>query len=155
MKIMYLLVFVLYLVFPVLGYILHTSYDSSHPKLQKINFTNIRKSTSKEPGLQLIKWGVLAAITAFLSLIPLMGLPGAVVIQLFKFVQLLPEFTLQGDAMWPTALLLSLYMPLAWPFYLALQNATFVLFKKNIEINLLFYILIWLIILWLLIQICK
>lgn len=149
---MYIVVLILYTIFPVLGFFLHTSRITSHQRFKSINFHNIRKSTSKEPGLQLIKWGVLAALAAFLSLIPLMGLPGAMIIQLLKTVQLLPESVFEGDAMWPTAIILSLVMPLAWPFYLTLRNAAFFVFKKKIEFNLLLYILIWFFIIWLLIH---
>lgn len=64
---------------------------------------------------------IIAASLAFLGFFPLMGLPGGLLYEKWRFVfgrvglpKLFPE--LQGDRAWPAAILISI----AWPWFLPL-----------------------------------
>lgn len=122
-----LIICVLYVILPILGYwqFKKENQNLSEPQRIGLNFKMMRKATSDQPALQLIKWSVYAAIAAFISIVPLLGLPGGALLSLFGLFKLIPEHEMMGDKMWPIAILVSILIPLAWPMALLLRNSLF------------------------------
>ncbi len=120
-----LIICALYVILPILGYGQFKKENQNLSESQRIglNFKMLRKATSDQPALQMIKWSVYAAIAAFLSIVPLLGLPGGVLLSLFGLFKLIPEHEMMGDKMWPIAILVSMLIPLAWPIALLVRNA--------------------------------
>lgn len=116
-------IFIVYFFFPIWGYLQFKSENSKIIEEQRIGFSikDIMLSKSNPESLKLMKWGIWACILAFLSIVPLLGLPGGMLISLYQSFHLLPTNKLSGDMMWPMAILVSLVIPIAWPLALAVQ----------------------------------
>lgn len=103
----------IYLLFPILGTI-QINYcqqlTKEHTFIPAGKETTYSLWNCSESGRQLIKWGLWALVFAFVGVIPLMGIPGFILILCFDFLRLLPrefkEYVLWTDAMeasvlWP------------------------------------------------------
>lgn len=145
-------IFVAYLLFPVFGFLQFKSENAQIIEEQRIRFRirDMLRSKSDQESMRLIKWGIWACIAAFLSIVPLLGLPGGVLISVYQFVHLLPERKLSGDMMWPMAILMSIVIPLAWPLALFVKIAMKRFWNLTFKYTIEFVILIWLLlpILW-------
>lgn len=110
-------------------------------------FKSLIRAKSDQPDLQLLKWSVLASLAAFLSIVPLLGLPGAMLINVFSLFELVPESKLSGDNMWPVAITLSLLMPLGWPVAIAIRNTMALFWNLHYHFLVKIVIIFWFILL--------
>ena len=140
-----LIICVLYISFPILGYLQFKKENENLPETQRIrlSFKELRKATSDQPALQMIKWSVYAAIAAFISLIPLLGLPGGALLSLFGLFSLIPEQKMMGDKMWPIAILISILIPLGWPLAMVIRNSLLHYWKIRNKYIIQIVILAW------------
>jgi hypothetical protein len=143
-----LVICALYIFFPILGYLQFKKENLSFPESQRIrlSFKELRKATFDQTALQMIKWSVYAAIAAFISLIPLLGLPGGALLSVFGFFNLIPEQKMTGDKMWPIAILVSILIPLAWPVALLVRNSLIHYWNIHNRYIVMIVILAWFII---------
>ena len=75
-------------------------------------------------GKELFRWGLIAIGIAVLGNIPLMGLPGMLVLALGKLTGLTAR-NLEGDRVWPAAILATLIFPLGISLAVLLKNLVF------------------------------
>jgi hypothetical protein len=113
-----------YLLLIVLTYLQVKSEASKSLEIPKpgLSLKEIFRAGSDQPNLQLLKWSLIAALVALLSIVPLLGLPGAALISVFEFFNLVPSHKLQGDKMWPIAIIISVIVPMGWPLGILLRN---------------------------------
>lgn len=123
-----------YFIFPILGYLQYRYelmlYPDRQPEPFRARMLFQRKPVSQ--AIQLMRWGFWACMISFFSIMPLMGLPGALLIGVYELTGLLPELKRSGDILWPSALLVSILAPLAWPLALLIRNALFLYWKIQI-----------------------
>lgn len=106
----YALLFAAYLIFPVIGLY---QMNLHKPNLATVTISEDGAIASEEylQGKRLFHGGLLSIVFAFVSVIPLMGLPGAVVLTIGQFFGLGKQL-LEGDKAWPAAILASILFPL-------------------------------------------
>jgi|GEM_PF-4902516 hypothetical protein len=114
----YLFLIIFYLLFPAIGLVQMLRHQ---PAIEAK--ANAVPSLAYQQGKRLLRWGLIAPAAALLSMIPLMGLPGAVVLAVGQFLGL-GKTLLVGDKAWPAAILASLVFPLALPLGVVLKNGS-------------------------------
>lgn len=121
---LFLPIFLLYILLPLIGFVKYhrERYSSTIMHSVQLNKKMILHADASQPNLQLIKWGLVAALIALVGIVPLLGLPGAILVSAFEFLGLVSSEKLHGDKMWPIAIFLTIYIPLGWPLALAFQN---------------------------------
>ncbi len=138
----------LYVLLPLIGYWQFRKERSATPDAQQIplNKKRILKANSSEPSLQLIKWGLMAAVAAVVGIVPLLGLPGALLVSIYEFLGLVPSSKLSGDKMWPIAIIFTICFPLGWPLAIAMRNALPNYTKRTMPKFVRYFLLLWFII---------
>jgi len=121
MKTYYLLLFI-YLLFPVIGYWqmqqpdYRTGFREAPSESEAIAVWN-----SRAEGKLLLKWSLWAIAFAILGLFPLMGLPGILPLAFYELTGIL-RGVLEGDKLWPAAIIVSILWPLGIPLGLSLRQ---------------------------------
>jgi len=65
-------------------------------------------------GKKLFKWTLIGAAIGFVGFFPLMGMPGALVMELAELIGWSPKESL-GDNTWPLAIMMSIILPIIIP----------------------------------------
>ncbi|MFN7116504.1 MAG: hypothetical protein ACK4TA_06860 [Saprospiraceae bacterium] len=113
MQWIYLALVLLYLLFPIVGF----RQMQHHRSSSEVKAT---PSASYTQGKQLLVWGLVAPAIALLSIVPLMGLPGGILMSAGQLFGLNPAL-FAGDKAWPAAIFASLIFPLALPLGVVLK----------------------------------
>ncbi len=75
----------------------------------------------KKEGKRLFKWSLLALLFAILGLFPLMGMPGLLVVGFYEITGILSG-AMEGDRMWPAAIIGAMLWPLGIPIGILAQQ---------------------------------
>lgn len=140
------IIILVYLLFPMVGYI---QYKHQKNKGQNQDYTfkmkDLRTRIKVPDSIGLMRTGIWALAFTVLSIIPLMGLPGGLFIELLHYSGLLATEKFTGEALWPMALILSFILPFGWPLAVYIRNMYAGYFQKHS--SLLFWIVIglWLV----------
>ncbi|MBK9107654.1 MAG: hypothetical protein IPM92_04540 [Saprospiraceae bacterium] len=138
------LIILVYLLFPILGYVQYKQQKSKGLEPDYTFQTKDLRSKVKVPGsIELMRSGLWALAVTVLSIIPFMGLPGGLFIELLHFIGLLPADKFAGEDLWPMALLLSFILPFGWPLAVWFRNTTVNSFQISSSILFWSVFLIW------------
>jgi hypothetical protein len=115
---LYTLLLSMYLIFPVIGFV---QMQANRTVSIELSADATLRAKHYQQGKRLLIWGLLAGGFAMVSVVPLMGLPGGVVLSVGQFFGLGSEL-LKGDKAWPAAIFASLIFPLGIPLGLLFKN---------------------------------
>jgi hypothetical protein len=96
-----------YLAIPAWGY-----YQMQrHAPAEATDQTAVQADSRQEQGRQVFSWGLIAIGIAVLGNMPLMGLPGMLVVGIGKLSGVLRK-EVEGERLWPAAIMATLIFPL-------------------------------------------
>lgn len=117
------IIILVYLLFPFIGYL---QYRTQKSKGQEADYTlkvkDLRTTIKVPASIELMRTGLWALGITVLSIFPLMGLPGGLVIELLHYTGVLASHKLAGEDLWPAALVLSFILPFGWPLAILIRN---------------------------------
>ncbi|MBK8955243.1 MAG: hypothetical protein IPM34_06775 [Saprospiraceae bacterium] len=119
----WLLIVIVYLFFPLLAY---AQYKKQKRNGLEPDYTfqikDLRSNAKVPESIQLMRTGIWTLVITVLSIFPLMGLPGGLLIELLHLFGILPADKLAGEDLWPAALVVSFTLPFGWPLAVLVRN---------------------------------
>lgn len=116
----YALLLSIYLIFPVIGFV---QMQANRTVSTEISADATLRAKHYHQGKRLFFWGLIAGVIALVSMVPLMGLPGGIVLSVGQIFGLGSEL-LKWDKAWPAAIFASLIFPAGIPLGLLFKNVT-------------------------------
>lgn len=116
----YALLLSIYLIFPAIGFV---QMQANRTVSTELSADATLRAKHYQQGKRLFFWGLIAGVIALVSTVPLMGLPGGIVLSVGQIFGLGSEL-LEGDKACPAAIFASLIFPLGIPLGLLFKNVT-------------------------------
>ena len=112
-----------YLLFPAIGLLeMQLNQPGSAQPLSVAGAAPNRQAVYHQQGRQLFRVGLVVAVCAFLSFLPLMGMPGFILLAGYQAVGLIKASFWAGDKGWPAAIIFSIIWPVGILLGLVIRN---------------------------------